>query len=96
MEGLDGLVFTGGIGERSAAVRAAVAKGCGWLGVEIGETDDGAGERRIDAPNSKVAVWVMPTDEEGMMARHTADVLGLSSAKVSTDHPEAAALGTVR
>ena len=35
MEGLDGLVFTGGIGERSADVRAAVSKGCGWLGVEI-------------------------------------------------------------
>lgn len=77
MEGLDGLVFTGGIGERSAPVRAAVSTGCGWLGVAIGENDDGEGERRIDVPSSKVAVWVIPTDEEGMMARHTADVLGL-------------------
>jgi acetate kinase len=95
MEGLDALVFTGGIGERSAAVRTAVAKGCGWLGVATDETDDGAGERRIDAPNSKVAVWVMPTDEEGMMARLTADVLGLSPAKAS-GYPETADLGTVR
>jgi acetate kinase len=77
MEGLDGLVFTGGIGERSADVRAAVSKGCRWLGVEIEETDSGVSERRIDVPNSKIEVWVMPTDEEGMMARHTADVLGL-------------------
>lgn len=77
MEGLDGLVFTGGIGERSEVVRAAISRGCGWLGVEIDETSGGAGERRIDVPGSKVEAWVIPTDEEGMMARHTATVLGL-------------------
>lgn len=76
MGGLDGLVFTGGIGERSAAIREAVCQGCGWLGIAIGK-DDGVGEHRIDAPDGRVAVWVIPTDEEGMMARHTADVLGL-------------------
>ena len=77
MAGLDGLVFTGGIGERSEAVRAAISRDCGWLGVEIDEGKDSAGERRIDGANSKVEVWVIPTDEEGMMARHTAEVLGL-------------------
>ena len=77
MEGLDGLVFTGGIGERSEAVRAAVCQGCGWLGVKINEANGGEGERRIDVPDSKVEVRVIPTDEEGMMARHTATVLGL-------------------
>lgn len=79
MEGLDGLVFTGGIGERSEAVRAAISRGCGWLGVQTDESNGGAGERRIDGAESKVEIWVIPTDEEGMMARHTADVLGLRS-----------------
>jgi acetate kinase len=77
MEGLDAIVFTGGIGERSEAVRAAIGKGCGWLGAAIDERDGGAGERRIDAPGSKVDIWVLPTDEEGMMAQHTAALLGL-------------------
>jgi acetate kinase len=77
MEGLDGLVFTGGIGERSEVIRAAISRGCGWLGVEIDETNGGEGERRIDVPASTVEAWVIPTDEEGMMAQHTATVLGL-------------------
>lgn len=94
MEGLDGIVFTGGIGERSAAIRAAITKGCAWLGVEIAKADDGEGERRIDVPNSNVAVWVIPTDEERMMAQLTADLLGLSPAKVSKGHAETANLRT--
>ena len=96
MEGLDAIVFTGGIGERSAPVRAAVAKGCGWLGVEIGDANEGSGERRIDAPGSKVPVWVMPTDEEGMMARLTTEVLGLGSTALPDGRSEAADLHPVR
>ena len=76
--GLDGLVFTGGIGEHDAAVRADVVRGCGWLGLELDEARNVAGEGRISADSSRAAVWVVPTDEERMVARHTAAVLGVA------------------
>jgi acetate kinase len=73
--GLDGLVFTGGIGENDAATRREVAARCAWLGVELdGALNEAAGPR-IDAASSRVAVRVIPTDEERMIALHTLDVL---------------------
>jgi len=75
--GLDGLVFTGGIGQRDAKTRQEVVAGCGWLGAEL---DDGANARangRIDAASSQLPVWVIPTDEEQVIARHTATLLNL-------------------
>jgi acetate kinase len=69
--GLDGLVFTAGIGENSAAIRAAVLKRAAWLGFAI---DDGMNARngpRITAPASKVPAYMIATDEELMMAQHT-------------------------
>jgi acetate kinase len=75
--GLDGLVFTAGIGENDAATRAEVAAGCRWLGVELDEVRNVRGDGRISADASAVAVWVVPTDEERMVARHTSEVLGL-------------------
>jgi acetate kinase len=75
--GLDALVFTAGIGENSAAVRAAVCDRLGWLGVTIDAAANRNGATRLDAVGSRVAVLRVPTDEERMIARHTRDVLGL-------------------
>jgi acetate kinase len=73
--GLDALVFTAGIGENAPPVRAAVCRHARWLGVEL---DPAANERhgpRISAPSSRTASWVIPTDEEVVIARHTRDLL---------------------
>ncbi|PKO59557.1 MAG: acetate kinase [Betaproteobacteria bacterium HGW-Betaproteobacteria-13] len=75
--GLDALVFTGGIGEHAAQVREKVAKLSGWIGVDIDPEANTAHASRIDSPSSKVAVAVVPTNEEGMIARYTVEVLGL-------------------
>jgi acetate kinase len=77
MGGLDGIVFTGGIGENDAATRAGVAKGVAWLGLELDEAANRKGAGRISAEESSVTAWVVPTDEESMVARHTARVLGI-------------------
>ncbi len=76
--GLDGLVFTAGIGEHEAAIRAEIADGCRWLGVELDPAANGAGEGPISSGGSRVETWVIPTDEERMMARHTRQVLALA------------------
>jgi len=78
MGGVDGLVFTGGIGENDAAIRADVADGCRWLGLELDPALNQRGEGRISASASRIAAWVVPTDEERMIARHTARVLELA------------------
>lgn len=75
--GLDALVFTGGIGEHAAPVRDQVAKLSAWLGVKIDAEANAAHATRIDAPDSRVAVAIVPTNEEGMIARYTAELLGL-------------------
>ena len=74
---LDALVFTGGIGEHAAPVRAQVAALSAWLGVTIDAAANAAHARRIDTPASRVAVAVVPTNEERMIARYTAQTLGL-------------------
>jgi len=73
--GVDGIVFTGGIGENDADLRPKVIAGCGWLGADLAAGDSGSGERRISSANAAVEVWVIPTDEERMIARHTHAVL---------------------
>ena len=73
--GLDALVFTGGIGENDAATRSGVSAGCAWLGLALDEGRNRAGQRRISEDQSAVSAWVVPTDEEAMIARHTAAVL---------------------
>jgi acetate kinase len=75
--GLDGLVFTAGIGENDPETRAEIAAGCAWLGLELDEARNAAGVGRISRDASRVQAWVVPTDEEGMIARHTASVLAL-------------------
>jgi acetate kinase len=74
--GLDGLIFTGGIGEHDAAVRAEIGAGSRWLGLELDNARNARGEGRISSEASDVASWVVPTDEELMIARHTAAVVG--------------------
>ncbi len=69
--GLDAFVFTAGIGEHSVPVRAALCRKLGWLGVTLDEHANEAGGPRISAQDSSVSVWVIPTDEELMIAQHT-------------------------
>jgi acetate kinase len=71
LAGLDGIIFTAGIGENDAATRAEVAGGCRWLGLELDAGRNARGDRCISAPGSRVSAWVMPTDEERMIARYT-------------------------
>jgi acetate kinase len=73
--GLDALIFTGGIGEHAAAVREKVTSLCACLGVKIDAEANAAHATRIDAADSRVAVAVVPTNEEGMIARYTVDLL---------------------
>jgi acetate kinase len=77
--GLDGLVFTGGIGQRDARTRSEVVAGCAWLGAEIDERANANGTGRIDAGSSRIPVWVLPTDEESVIARHTASSIDAAS-----------------
>jgi acetate kinase len=79
LEGLDALVFTGGIGERAAPVRAMLCARLGWLGIALDAAANRAHAERISAPSSRVAVCVIPTDEESVIARHTRRVLGLDA-----------------
>lgn len=73
--GMDGLIFTAGIGENDANIRARVGEGCRWLGVKMDETRNMRGQGQINGDASRVAVWVIPTDEERMVARQTAATL---------------------
>ncbi len=74
--GLDGFVFTAGIGENDAAVRAEVAAGCRWLGLDLDADRNAKGQGVISRDGAKVKVLVVPTDEERMIARYTGAVLG--------------------
>jgi len=76
--GLDALVFTAGIGENSPEIRARVCWRLGWMGLDFDPEANVAGAARISRPGSRVSAWVVPTDEELMIARHTRDVLGLT------------------
>jgi acetate kinase len=69
--GLDGIVFTAGIGENCPGVRAAICERLAWLGVQLDDAANRRGDARISTPGSGVAVWVIPTDEEQMIAIHT-------------------------
>jgi acetate kinase len=75
--GLDTLVFAGGIGENAPTVRARICEGLGFLGIGLEETRNAANEGVISAPSSRVAVRVIRTDEECMIARTVCRVLGL-------------------
>ncbi len=76
IDGLDALVFTGGIGEHAAPVRARVCRHAGWLGLTLDEAANLRGDMRISAPDSRASAWVIPTNEELIIARHTLAAVG--------------------
>lgn len=69
--GIDGLVLTAGIGENSPEMRARICARAGWLGVRLDEAANRAGGPRISAADSRVSAWVIPTNEERIIAEHT-------------------------
>ncbi|MCW5661692.1 MAG: acetate/propionate family kinase [Burkholderiaceae bacterium] len=78
LDGIDALVFTGGVGEHAAPIRAAVAERCRWLGLMIDAAANARahGETAIADAASAVRVWVIPTDEERVIAQHTLALMG--------------------
>lgn len=72
--GADAIVFTGGIGENSVSMREAICRNLDWFGIYLSpmKNDIANGEARIDAPNSRVQLWIMPTNEELIVARQVA------------------------
>ncbi|WP_445147192.1 acetate/propionate family kinase [Dyella sp. Tek66A03] len=75
MQGIDALVFTAGIGEHASLIRERVVRGVAWLGAELDPAANAAGGPRISAASSRLPVWVIPTDEEWMIAHHTRAVI---------------------
>jgi acetate kinase len=75
LHGLDGVVFTAGIGEHAALIRGAVCERLAWLGLTFDPAANNAHGPRISAPGSAVEAWVIPTDEERMIARHTLAII---------------------
>ncbi|MEI2298395.1 acetate/propionate family kinase [Ensifer sp. MJa1] len=73
--GVDAFVFTAGVGENSAPIRARIAAGLAWLGAELDTAANDAAATLISTPASRVALYVVPTDEELMIARHTLALL---------------------
>jgi acetate kinase len=79
---VDALVFTAGIGENSPEIRHRICEASAWLGLELDpDANQGRGARRISSAASRVAAWVVPTNEELMIARHTGALLGLLGAR---------------
>jgi acetate kinase len=73
--GLDALVFTGGIGEHAVPIRERVCQAAAWLGIDLDPLANTAGGPRISTAGSRISVWVIPTNEELMIARHTRSIL---------------------
>jgi acetate kinase len=73
--GLDAIVFTAGVGENSAEIRARICKAAAWLGVDLDAASNQSGGSRISTAASRVAAWTIPTNEELMIARHTERLL---------------------
>ena len=79
--GLDAFVFTAGIGERSSVVRQRISERLGWLGAELDSAANDAGAPVISSAKSRVALMIVPTDEELMIARHTLAALSSEQAR---------------
>jgi acetate kinase len=82
--GVDALVFTAGIGEHSAPIRRRICEAFAWLGVELDPAANETHGPRITQARSRVSAWVIPTNEELMIARHTGALLGISGGRVMT------------
>jgi len=79
--GVDALVFTAGIGENSPEIRKRICAASAWLGIELDEAANAQRGPRISSATSRVSAWVIPTNEELMIARHTGTLLGLIAAR---------------
>jgi acetate kinase len=77
--GVDAIVFTAGIGENSAEIRRRICKSAAWLGAELDEEANDRKDEKISITASKVSLWIIPTNEELMIARHTGKLLELSN-----------------
>jgi acetate kinase len=88
MQGIEGLVLTAGISENSPEMRARICRGAAWLGLQLDEAANNAGGPRISSPDSQISAWVIPTDEERMIAEHTVKVWGQQS-RVVVSQPAA-------
>lgn len=75
--GLDALVFTGGIGENAALIRSRVCRDAAWIGIRVDEEANHRGARKLSSGASTAETWVIPTNEELMIAQHTRRVLGI-------------------
>jgi acetate kinase len=75
MGGIDGFVFTAGIGENSPAIRAGVLNRLSWLGAELASQANKGGDLKISRKRSRISCFVIPTDEELMIATHALQVL---------------------
>ena len=76
--GIDGLVFTAGIGENSPEIRRRICESAAWLGLKLDVQANANRGPRISASESKVSAWVIPTNEELMIAQHTGSLLQLT------------------
>src|SRR6476469_5744230 len=81
--GVDGIVFTAGIGENSAEIRKRICEASAWLGVDLEPDANARRDARISKAGSRVSAWVIPTNEELVIARHTGLLLGLVEARVA-------------
>ncbi len=79
--GIDALVFTAGIGENSPEIRRRICQASVWLGIELDQEANAGKQARISTVSSKASAWVIPTNEELTIARHTALLLGLVEAR---------------
>jgi len=84
MGGCDGIVFTGGIGEHAPLIRARISEGCRWLGVELDAQANAKGNGRISVRDSCAQAWVIPTNEEKMIALHTITALGAGTVRAAS------------
>jgi len=79
--GVDAIIFTAGIGEHAASIREAICKGCAWLGVQLDEKANLSGQTCITGQNSPVQAWVIPTDEERLIAEQTLALIHTDNSK---------------
>jgi acetate kinase len=79
--GLDALVFTAGIGENAPEIRRRIGEASAWLGIDLDQSANAQKGPRISRGGSRVSAWVIPTNEELMIARHTGVALGLIEAR---------------
>ena len=79
--GIDALVFTAGIGENAPEIRRRICEASAWLGIDLDAEANARKDARISRAGSRVSAWVIPTNEELMIARHLGMVLGLVAAR---------------